>query len=176
MKNLIIEKINSIVQKNHDDYQKKVQKVFSNLKPHRELKYAIENQLTFRVLLLFWDPVTNSQSRSFIERFYSNERQVACSGYHTYSADGTMASYLEEGLQAGDEKILQDTGNIGKRVSFDEKGFPTLHDAKVKILGTNSWMVGNFSFSEECCEMKGYEYSEDKPALKKTSYVRFNRI
>ena len=160
----------------NSSHSERVKKAFSNLILDEELKYQVPGQYSFRILQFYKDKTTHQRAKHFIDRFFSLERQVSFSGYHVQNPSGTLSCYLQKGSgQSAFERIELGENNELK-VRFDENGLPRILNAKIKIVGTNNWVVGDLIYELEKAQIDGYIFDENKPALKSKFNVHYTRV
>lgn len=158
-----------------EDLSKEVQEKLSD-KSELRFNYCVKNTMTCRTLVLLKDKKSGQLSEMFFNNFFSSERAVAITGYFLKNENGTYRAY-SDGTFNG--KIDIDAAFEWDReieMSFDQKGFPTAHNLRIKTLGTSKYSISTLSFNEERSSIHGTRYDEKDQKFSEPYSVIYERV
>lgn len=159
-------------------FSQETEEVRRRLGQSKEIRYnyCIEGTLTCRTLVLLSDKRTDRPLDMFYNNFVSSERAVALSGYFLKNVNRSSYRAYTDSLFDGQVNI--DTINDWDksiRVTFDRKGFPTLHNLNLKNLGTTLYTIAELKFNQEASTIRGIRYDSSNPNFSEKVEIIYRR-
>ena len=119
----------------------------------KSFTYCVKETQTCRSLVLL------RNTKSFYNSFYSKERGVCAVEYYILNSDGTFSAYLDETCASKPVINFADRENMRLRVSFDQLGFPTVHNTLLRRHGTSEYAIADLTYSKNLSRISGITFN-----------------